>query len=381
MSTATRRFRQRVNRRLYRLLFRVYRTVFPTSPAGRERVPAAALARILVVRHDRVGDMIVTSPALALLAELAPHAEIDVLASRANAPVVVTDSSVSRVFVRKGWSDWLLLFPGMRRRRYDVIYSFIYGKGLREGLIASAIARRETRKFSVMRPARYAGLFTAVIRVPRSLRHMADQLMYVVRATIESPNVRGEVQHRMHIAVDAQAERRAAAFVAEHGLREFVVVNISSAEAWREWPWEKCAEVLRVLLSRWPDLTFVLTPPPAAEKVSDAERVVAACASDRVIVCPPSPRFLDLVAVVQQASLVLTCDTANVHVASACGRPIIALYSGIRTTPGLWSPFGVPAREVRAAPGHAVSTIPAEEIVRACEELCAQIEQPWCMRA
>ncbi|MFL5615888.1 MAG: glycosyltransferase family 9 protein [Gemmatimonadaceae bacterium] len=375
-----RRFRRRVNRRLYRLLFRVYRAAFPAPPAGHGRIPAASLSRILVVRHDRVGDMIVTTPALALLAELAPHAEIDVLASRANAQVVMTDSGVSRVFVRKGWSDWLLLFPAMRRRRYDVIYSFIYGRGLREGLIASAIARRETRKFSVMRPARYAGLFTAVIRAPRSLRHMADQLMFVVRATIESPDTRGDERHRMHIAVDAQAKRRAAAFVAEHGLSEFVAVNISSAEAWREWPWENCAKVLRVLLPRWPDLTFVLTPPPAAEKIRHAEQAIAACASDRVILCPPSPRFLDLVAVVQRASLVLTCDTANVHVASACGCPIIALYAGIRTTPGLWSPFGVPAREVRAAPGHAVSTIPAEEIVRACEELCAQIAQPWSVR-
>jgi ADP-heptose:LPS heptosyltransferase len=70
-----------------------------------------------------------------------------------------------------------------------------------------------------------------------------------------------------------------------------------------------------------------------------------------------------------------------VHVASACGRPIVALYSGIRTTPGLWSPFGVPAREVRAAPGNAVSTIPTEQIVRACEELYAETEPPLCMNA
>lgn len=325
--------------------------------------------------------MIVTSPAIALLAELVPEAEIDVLASRANAPVVVTNSHVSRVFVRKGWSDWLLLFPRMRRRDYDVIYSFIYGRGLREGLIASAIARRRTRKLSVMRPARYAGLFTRVVRVPHSLRHMADQLMYLVRATIESPKARIEGRKRMHIAVDAAAEQRARAFVTEHGLREFVAVNISSVETWREWPWESCVEVLRLLLPRWPNLKFVLTPPPATEKVADAKRVIAACASRRVILCPPSTRFLDLVAVVQRASLVLTCDTANVHVASACGRPIIALYSGIRTTAGLWSPFGVPAREVRAAPGRPVSTIPAEQIVRACEALCAEIEQPWCMNA
>jgi ADP-heptose:LPS heptosyltransferase len=378
---AMKRFRRRVNRRLYRWLFRLYRSVFPTSNTGRGRVSGSSLSRILVVRPDRVGDMIVTSPALALLAELAPRAEIDVLASRANAQVVTAESRVHEVFVRRGWSDWLLLFPRMRQRRYDVIYSFIYGRGLREGAIAGAIARRETRKFSVMRPARYAGLFTAVIRTPRSMRHMADQLMHVVRETIESPHARLDSPHRMHIPVDEKAEQRARAFLSEHGLRDFVAVNIASVETWREWPWKSCVEVLSALLPKWPDVSFVLTPPPLPEKIADAERVRAGCRSDRVIVCPPSPRFLDLVALVQRSRLVLTCDTANVHVASACGRPIVALYSGIRTTPGLWSPFGVPAREVRAAPGNAVSTIPTEQIVRACEELYAETEPPLCMNA
>src|SRR3982750_4885396 len=107
VTTAMQRFRRRMNRRLYRCLYGLYRTVFPTSAAGTARVSGSSLSRVLVLRPDRVGGMIVTSPALALLAELAPNAEIDILASPANAAVVMTDSRVSEVFVRKGWGDWL----------------------------------------------------------------------------------------------------------------------------------------------------------------------------------------------------------------------------------------------------------------------------------
>lgn len=383
---ALQRLRRRVNRRVYRCLFRFYRVIFPTSdsdqpPAGGRRggggggrIAGSSLSRVLIVRPDRIGDLIVTTPVIGLIADAAPQAEVDVLASPANAPLLEAERRVCRVYLRRGWSDWILLFPRMRRRRYDIIYSFIYGRGLREGLVASAIARRQTRKISVMRPAQYRGLFTRAIRAPHSMRHMADQLLYLVGQTIDSPATRDPRARPMHIALDSTAEANAGAFLARLGVSDFVAVNIASAEPWREWPWTSCVEVLRALLPRWPGMTFVLTPPPSPNRIADAERVVAACASDRVVVFPPSVRFLDFVALVRRARLVLTSDTANVHVASACQRPVVAIYSGIRTTPGLWSPFGVPAREVRAEAGQPVSAIPAEKIVRACEELYAEID-------
>lgn len=373
---AWQRLRRRVNRRFYRCLFRLYRTVFPTATNGRAQIRASSLSRVLVIRPDRIGDMIVTTPVLGFLADAAPGAQIDVLASRANAPVLEADARVHEVFVRQGWRDWVTLFPRMRRRRYDAIYSLIYGKGLREGLMASFIAQPETRKISVIRPARYAGLFTRTIRVPRSVVHMANQLLYVVRQSIDVGRAQ-PASYSMHIAIDSAAEAAASAFLATHDVGDFVVVNIAAAEPWRDWPPGSCASVLCALLAEWPAMTFVLTPPPG--KVESAEQVVRDCASRRVILLPPARRFLDFVALVARARLVVTPDTANVHVASACHRPIVALYSLITTPKGLWSPFGVPARIVEAPPGEPVSAIAPAQIVRACEELFAETAPLFCM--
>ena len=71
--------RRRASRALYRLLFRLYRTLFP-SDAPRGRVPSSYVRRLLVVRHDALGDMAVTLPAIAYLRATLPHAEIDVTA-------------------------------------------------------------------------------------------------------------------------------------------------------------------------------------------------------------------------------------------------------------------------------------------------------------
>lgn len=365
------RLRRRLNRRFYRLLFRFYRRIFRTPADHRERLRPEALSRILIVRHDRIGDMIVTTPVLGFLADVAPHAEVDVLASPANAPILEADPNVHSVVVRTGWRDWLLLFSRLRQRRYDVIYSFIYGKGLREGLIASFIARRETHKFSIMRPARYRGLFTRVVRVPRSSRHMSEHLLDVARQTIEAPGDRSTRSYPMYIATDAAAEARASAFLRERGIGDFVAVNIVAAEPGRDWPWTNCVQVLSAMLARWPELAFIVVAPP--NKDTDSRRVVDACASNRVVLYPPSPRLLDVVSLVRRARFVLTPDTAMVHIASACGRPTVALYSTIRAAE-LWSPYGVAARLVSSESGQPVSTIAAEQIVHACELLYTETE-------
>jgi ADP-heptose:LPS heptosyltransferase len=370
--SAVQRVRRRIDRRFYRLLFRVYRSMFPTRTDDRAPLRPADLSRILIVRHDRIGDMVVTTPVLGFLADVGPDVEVDVLASPTNAPVLEADPHVHQVFVRTGWRDWLLLFRRLRQRRYDVIYSFIYGKGFREGLVASAIAGRETRKVSVMRPTQYRGLFTTVVRVPRSIRHMSEHLLYVTRRTIDAPVDRSTRRYPMYIATDAAAEVRASAWLDEHRVGDFVAVNIAAAEPWRQWPWTNCVQVLLALRSRWPELSFVVLAPP--DKGADAKRVIDACASDRVTLYPPSPRLLDVVSVVRRARFVVTADTAMVHIACACGRPVVALYSTIRTTSGLWSPYGVAARSVSTESGQPVSTIAAERIVHACEELYTETE-------
>ena len=55
--------------------------------------------KILVVRNDGIGDMLNSTPAIALLAQNYPDAEMTVLARPLNAPVLLGNPSVHRVLV------------------------------------------------------------------------------------------------------------------------------------------------------------------------------------------------------------------------------------------------------------------------------------------
>jgi ADP-heptose:LPS heptosyltransferase len=376
---ALRRLRTRLNRRLYRLLFRAYHAAFPSSaPPGPAR--PADVRRVLVVRHDRIGDMIVTTPLLAWLREALPHAELDVLASPANAPLVAHDPRVTRVIVNDHtWRGWLRAWRALRARRYDLVLSAIGRAHLREGLVASLVAPRRARRATAARPAQYRGLFTHWVRVSPSWRQTAARLLWVARRVVDAPPsmavasaCEALARWPLRLAEDAAAEARACAFVAERGLAgvPFAAVNAWASEPWREMGVERCAELLRLVAARSPELALVLTPPPG--RGEEAARIAAAAgAGVPVVVFPPSTRVHDLVSLVRRAAVVVTPDTANVHVASACGRPVVGLYSARTTDPAAWAPVGVPYRALLAPPGAPVSAIPSGDVADAVAALVA----------
>ena len=324
---------------------------------------------MLIIRNDAVGDLVVTTPILSFLAEVAPLAQVDVLASPTNSSLIAGDNRVHHCYVSPDTrSGWMGLLRELRSRRYDVIYSLRYGRALREGLISGFAATRATQKVSVFRPKRYHGLFTQIVRTPRKATHMAEHLLYVVGASLDLQADSGEAslqRYPMHLAIGSEAEAVVEEFLTRRGVGDFVVVNFSARERERDWPPASCARVIRELARRHAGLTFVLTAP--AVRSDEAASIVAACQGVRVVVFPPSSDLLVLAALIRRSRLVVTPDTAAVHIAAATHRPVLGLYLKLRTQ--LWVPYRVPSRLVQAAPGAPIAAIPESAIVDAFEEL------------
>jgi ADP-heptose:LPS heptosyltransferase len=372
-----RRVRRRANRRFYRCLFRLYRTLFPT-PRWVGPLDWRAVERVLVIRDDRIGDMVLTTPLLSFLRDKLLHAEIDVLASPSNAPVVERDPRVARVLVHdRTWSSWLRLLPRARARGYDLIVNPITRHPHRQGLVSSLLGTRRTYKVSGWRPVRFQGLFTKVFRVPPQLTHVAEstlavgQLAFGERATIGR---RGLERYPVQMSVDSKAVERVAGFLSASGLDRFVLLNTSAAGGpWREWPPDQAAEVVRQLLERPGALSFVVVAAPGKE--DRAATVARLCAHERVVVAP-AMTLQDLVALVSRSSLVLTTDTALVHLASATGRPVVALYAPQHPNDvPLWLPVGVPYRTVVSSLRGSAGEISPAAITASVDDLIRELEQ------
>ena len=315
--------------------------------------------------------MILTTPLLAFLKEQLPQAEIDVLASPRNATIIAGHPSVARVYIHDHtWRGWLRVLPALRARRYDAIFTGQAGKGLREGVTASLIAHPGTRKISIWRAKRYQGLFTTVTRPPRRATQTAEQVLHLgLHAFGVPPSAEPLAGRRypLRMADDPRGAARVEAYLRERGLGSFVVVNLSAHFAERDWAPEHCARVIGRLLESHPSLGVVLTPAPGKEDVT--AEVARRCADSRVTTTPVFP-LLELASLVRMAAAVISTNTALVHIASACGRPVVALYAPkVPSDVTLWLPIGVPYRALASPLRGAVRDIPPDSIAAAFDGL------------
>jgi ADP-heptose:LPS heptosyltransferase len=367
-----------LKRRWYATLFPLYRLLGRTTVARGARVPDT-VRRVLVVRHDRLGDMILTTPVLDLLRQLAPGVEVDVLASPKNAALLDGDARVARVFVDDGtWGGLWRLRPALKARRYDAVFSVIPGRSIRGGWTAVAASHAHTHRVSTWRPKRYHGFFTRVVRLPRSLAtaHVSRQVSYVVRAAFQAPGRDVAAASalaapiRLHVSDAAQAAARA--WHATIGDVPFVTINLRSAAAARSWSAAEAAALVPGLLERHPRLHVAFVPGPA--DAAEVQAVMAQVGSDRVHLFDPTAPLLTLAAVVARAALMITPDTMTLHLAVATGRPVLSLHTTTDgNVPDLWKAVGVPSRALVAPPGAGVPAIPAAEVLAAFEALAREV--------
>jgi ADP-heptose:LPS heptosyltransferase len=83
----------------------------------------AAPLRTLFVRYERIGDMIMATGLIRVLAKSSTRGKIDVVANSTTAPVLEGNPHVGKVFTldRGSRGSYVRLMRQLRRERYDVI--------------------------------------------------------------------------------------------------------------------------------------------------------------------------------------------------------------------------------------------------------------------
>jgi len=128
-----------------------------------------------------------------------------------------------------------------------------------------------------------------------------------------------------------------------HGRR--VLVNVSAGTAIRQWQIEKYAAVIAHIRARWPDAVVMITGAPDDQaRVNDVARLSASTPA-------PTPKLIDVFALVATADFVFTPDTSIAHAASAFQVPCVTMH--YRGKAVQWGIYGIPGESVE----HSESTL------------------------
>lgn len=288
---------------------------------------ASAPARMLLLRLERIGDLLMTHQAIALARQLWPAAEIDLAVGSWNAPLARLMPDVSRVDVidvpwlaREGtglsWPALVSRARGWRTRRYDLVINF--EPDIRSNFLAWLSGA--SRRVGYWTGGGGAFLTDALAYDPSvHVAANAHKLLTHVDAHAAGLSV---APPRLMIdpGSDAAASRALAQVPAGHRL---IGLHVSGGRESKQWHLSRFADVGRQL-SQEPNVTLVLTGGTSDRALVDQVKTQLGTAP-MVDTCGA----LDLpatAALLSRLTMLITGDTGPMHLAASVGTPVIALF-------------------------------------------------------
>jgi heptosyltransferase-2 len=262
----------------------------------------------LVIQTAFLGDVVLTTPLLAVLAQR--EGPVDVLTTPDAASLLETHPAVATVIrydkrgAGRGWRGLRQMGSLLRERRYRRVY--LPHRSARSAALALWSGARERIGFTDS-PA--AVTYTRRVPRPRS-GHEIERLLALAEPVVgERPPVSLALGDQDHAAADAW-------LASQHVGSRFAAVAPGSI--WGTKRWSYYAELASRM--EWPT---VIVGGPADIPLAQA---IVTAASGKAINAAGALSLRQSAAVIQRAAVLVTNDSAPLHLATAVGTPIVALF-------------------------------------------------------
>lgn len=312
---------------------------FGVSPI--ELPPVPQPQRLLILQLKRIGDTILTAPAVAALRERHPEAEIVMVVPESVADLVECFTGVSQVLAYRSMSLNAGLWASIALGEWDACYDFT---GTDRSALMSVLSRAKRRhgyaKFAHgLRARAYTQLCEASVR---DLHTVDFHLALVEHGAWSTDYGAGKC---LAIATsEDQLPTRAP-------LGPYAVVHIGTAREEKFWPAERWAEVIEHLQSAESPLpapcSVLLTGTNAGLERPHLDHL-RSMLKVPVIDLTGQLSLVELAKVIDRCALAIGVDSMAMHLAAMFGRPQVVLFGP--TNPFHWRPRH--SRAVVLAAGH-----------------------------
>lgn len=314
---------------------------------------------ILLLQLKRIGDLILTTPAIAAIRATFPNATVTLIVSDENAALLPALTGIDRTFVVKRTLSDIKIFRTIWREQFD--YCIDFTRNDRSALLTS-FSRAKKRIVSdliKMHSRLRASAYNEFVDLWMNDLHTVDYHLALLQ-----PLGIQEASPALHLQLPASTRERADEIRRSFKIdNPFAIFHPGSARVEKFWEPRRWAEVIehaRSVLRVTPVLTSgdselelkhvseiktnLSQPIDSLSPESSPVRVAHLSRSTPVGSIVDLTGELDLPtlgALIEQARLLVTVDTAPMHLAAAVRTPQVVLFGP--TNPFHWRPRDTPA--------------------------------------
>jgi predicted lipopolysaccharide heptosyltransferase III len=285
---------------------------------------------ILLVQLKRIGDLILTTPSIGALREKFPDASISLVVSAAVKELLPAISGIDKVFEVRGKTDDALDWIALSLGKFDYCLDFTRNDRSSFLTFLSGARKRITSDHPNLRTKLRARSYNEFVEAPVGDLHTVDYHLGLLKP-LGIENASRAIQLQLPDETMAKAEELLrSANIGD----DFVCFHPGSARAEKFWEASRWAEVIDHCAGET-GMKCVLTGGRSSVEQAQIAAIKAATKSTPIDLSGKTT-LLTLAALVRNARLLVTVDSAPMHFAAAWETPQVVLFGP--TNPFHWHP-------------------------------------------
>jgi predicted lipopolysaccharide heptosyltransferase III len=281
---------------------------------------------ILLIQLRRIGDLILTTPAIAALRTKFPDAKISLAVASDCKELLPAIPGIDQALVVNSARSWLEIVRG----KFD--YCVDFTRNDRSAFLTrlSRARSRITRERLKQRSTIRASAYNQFVVAPARQQHTIDSYLRLLEP-LEVRDASLEIQLNLPSEARAAADRLRAIHKIDN---RYIIFHPGSARAEKFWEAQRWAKLLEHAGANH-DVDLVLTSGNSALE-QDHLREIKSNLRREVVDLSGKTDLLTLAALIEQAQLLVTVDSAPMHLAAATRTRQVALFGP--TNPFHWRP-------------------------------------------
>jgi lipopolysaccharide heptosyltransferase II len=336
--------------------------------------------RILIVRTDRIGDVLLSTPTVMALRQAYPQAYIAMMVSPYTRDIVEGNPFIDEVIVydkdvrHKSWASSVNFARGLKKKKFDLAVILHPTNRVHMVTYFAGIPRR----LGFNRKSGW--LLTDRIRHTKQFGDKHESLYCL--ELVEHLGIKPQ-DGAMFMPIKDDSERWAEELFLREGLKKtdkLLAVHPGASCPSKVWPNQRFAQVADRLIDKYGFKVLVISGPKdimlAREVIKNMNHPAVDLAGETSV--------SQLASVLKRCSLFISNDSGPVHLASAVGTPVVSIFGRSQQglSPKRWSPLGGKSRILHKSAGcieclahncvkefSCLKAITADDVIKAAEEL------------
>ena len=328
--------------------------------------------KVLILKYDRIGDMIVTTPIFRELKHAYPNIKISVLASQTNKDVIKYNPYVDNIYTNYK-NNILIDLPTLlklRKEKFDVCIE------LEHSVIPHAIIRLKIinpkKIISIHKDGRYGvkgseiELYDFFTKKDKD-NHFGKIWLDTLSFFQINPN-----STKYDFFLSSVEKDRARKFVTPLGDKIIIGINTQGSFPEKRINDNDLRDICIGLKDQFRNIHIIILATP--DQLLAKKNFISKLDFDFVSCSYPTYTIIDVAALIQELDFIISPDTSIVHIASSFDKPILSIHENNQDSYRLWSPTSTLNKTIFSKSSYGIANFSLSDVIKSSVELLTIIE-------